>query len=136
DLARETYLDACQAAQIAGHLAHGATLDEVCRAARDLPPPPHPPRPADLLLDGLTRLVIDGPAAAAPVLRRATSAFAAPEVPVAQRLRWGWMTPMAGASLWDYRGYSLVEGPVKLAREVGALDRLPMLLNQVADAAV
>jgi DNA-binding CsgD family transcriptional regulator len=136
DLARETYLDACQAAQIAGHLAHGVTLDEVCRAARDLPPPPHPPRPADLLLDGLTRLVIDGPAAAAPVLRRATSAFAAPEVPVAQRLRWGWMTPMAGASLWDYGGYSLVEGPVKLAREVGALDRLPMLLNQVADAAV
>ena len=43
---------------------------------------------------------------------------------------------MAGASLWDYQGYSLVEGPVRLARTVGALDRLPMLLNQLADAAV
>jgi DNA-binding CsgD family transcriptional regulator len=46
------------------------------------------------------------------------------------------MAPMAGASLWDYQGYSLVEGPVRLAREVGALDSLPMLLNQMADAAV
>jgi DNA-binding CsgD family transcriptional regulator len=135
-LARETYLDACQAAQIAGHLAHDVNLDEVCRAARSLPPPPHPPRPPDLLLDGLTLLVIDGPAAAGPVLRRATNAFAAPGVPVAQRLRWGWLTPMAGASLWDYQGYSLVEGPVMAAREAGALDRLPMLLNQLADAAV
>ena len=136
DLARETYLDAYQAAQIAGHLASSGDLDEVSRAARSLPPPPHPPRPADLLLDGLTLLVTDGPAAAAPVLRQATSALADPEVPVAQRLRWSWMAPMAGASLWDYQGYNLVEGPVQLAREVGALDRLPMLLNQTADAAV
>jgi DNA-binding CsgD family transcriptional regulator len=43
---------------------------------------------------------------------------------------------MAGATLWDYEGYSLIEGPVQLAREVGALDRLPMLLNQLATAAV
>ena len=41
------------------------------------------------------------------------------------------MAPMAGASLWDYQGYSLVEAPVELARAVGALDRLPMLLNHV-----
>jgi len=135
-LARETYLDAYQAAQIAGHLAAGGDLAEVSRAARSLPPPPQPPRPADLLLDGLTLLVTDGPTVAAPVLRAAVSAFAGPDVPVAQRLRWGWMAPMAGASLWDYQGYSLVEAPARLAREMGALDRLPMLLNQLADAAV
>ena len=136
DLARETYLDAYQAAQIAGHLAGDIGLDEVSRAARSLPPPAHPARPADLLLDGLTLLVTDGPAAATPVLRQATSALADREVPVAQRLRWSWMAPMAGASLWDYQGYSLVDEPVQLARETGALDRLPMLLNQLADAAV
>jgi DNA-binding CsgD family transcriptional regulator len=136
DLAREIYLDAYQAAQIAGHLAAGGDLEEVSRAARDLPRPPHPPRPADLLLDGLTLLVTDGPAIAAPMLRQATSAFAGPDVPVAQRLRWSWMAPMAGVALWDYRGYSLVEQPVQVAREVGALDRLPMLLNQLATAAV
>jgi hypothetical protein len=88
DMARETYLDAYQAAQITGHLARDGNLDEVSRAARSLPPPAHPPRPADLLLDGLTLLVTDGPAAAAPVLRQAASAFTGPEVPVAQRLRW------------------------------------------------
>jgi DNA-binding CsgD family transcriptional regulator len=136
DLARETYLDAYQAAQIAGHLAGGGDLDEVSRAARSLPPPPHPPRPADLLLDGLTLLVTDGPADAAPVLRQATSAFADPDVGVTDQLRWSWMAPMMGDALWDYQGFSLVERPVQLAREVGALDRLPMLLNQLATAAV
>jgi DNA-binding CsgD family transcriptional regulator len=135
-LARETYLDAWQAAMSAGHLAVGGDLLEVSRAARAMPPPPHPARPADLLLDGLTLLVTDGPAAAGPVLRQATSAFASADVPVAQRLRWSWMAPMAGAALWDYQGYNLIEEPVQIAREVGALDRLPMLLNQLATAAV
>ena len=37
DLARDTYLDAYQAAQIAGHLAGGGDLDVVSRAAQSLP---------------------------------------------------------------------------------------------------
>ena len=94
-LARETYLDAWQAALFAGHLAGGGDLQEVSRAARALPPPEAPPRAADLLLDGLALLVTDGPAAAAPVLRQAISAFADPDVPVAERLRWSWMAPAA-----------------------------------------
>ena len=89
-----------------------------------------------MLLDGLALLVTDGPAAAAPVLQQATHAFAGPEVPVAERLRWGRMAPISGASLWDDEGYSLVERSAQLAREVGALDQLPMLLNQLASAAV
>jgi DNA-binding CsgD family transcriptional regulator len=136
DLARETYLDAWQAAQIAGHLASGGDSEEVSRAARVLPLPKHPARPADLLLDGLTLLVTDGPATAAPVLREATRAFADPEVPLAERLRWGRMAAISGAALWDDEGYSLVERSVQLAREVGALDQLPMLLNQLASTAV
>jgi DNA-binding CsgD family transcriptional regulator len=136
DLARETYLDALQAAHIAGHLAGGGDLDEVSRAARALPPPKRPPRPADLLLDGLALLVTDGPAAAAPVLRQATSAFAGPDVPAADWLRWGRIAPVVSTALWDDAGLSLLERPVQLAREVGALDRLPMLLNQLASAAV
>ena len=76
DLARETYLDAWEAAMFAGHLAVGGDLLEVSRAARAMPALPRQPRPADLLLDGLALLVTDGQAAAAPVLRQATSVLA------------------------------------------------------------
>ena len=71
DLARETYLTAWSAASLAGHLEGGGDLLEVSRAARALPPPADPPRLVDLVLDGLARLVTDGPAAAAPTLRQA-----------------------------------------------------------------
>jgi len=77
-----------------------------------------------------------GPAAAAPVLRQATSAFAGPDVPAAERLRWGRIAPVVSTALWDDAGLSLLERLVQLAREIGALDRLPMLLNQLASAAV
>ena len=134
DLARETYLDAWQAAHIAGHLAGGGDLDEVSRAARALPPPKKPPRLADLLLDALAQLVTDGPAAAAPLLQEVLSAFGRPDVPTADQLRWGWMTPGAGNSLWDDEGNRLLERPVQVARGIGSFDRLPMLLNQLAAA--
>ena len=136
DLARETYLDAWQAAHTAGHLAGGGDLDEVSRAARALPPPKKPPRLADLLLDGLAQLVTDGPAAAAPLLHEVLSAFGRPDVPTVDQLRWGWMTPGAGNSLWDDEGNRLVERPVQVARGIGSFDRLPMLLNQLAAATV
>ena len=135
-LARETYLDAWQAALFAGHLAGGGDLEEVSRAARALPPPERPPRVADLLLDGLASLVTDGPAAAAPVLRQAISAFADPDVPVAERLRWSWWAPVASLPLWDDEGYRLIMPPLQFARNVGALDQLPMLLNVLAVATV
>ena len=136
DLARETYLEAWRAAQIAGHPAGGGDLLAVSRAARAMPAPRRSPGPAGLLLDGLSLLVTDGPAAAAPVLRQAERAFAGPDVSVSEQLRLGWMAPVVGAALWDDDGYSLIERPVQLARDTGGLDRLPMLLNQLASAAV
>jgi DNA-binding CsgD family transcriptional regulator len=132
-LARETYLDAWQAALFAGHLA-GGDLEEVSHAARALPPPERSPRVADLLLDGLAVLVTDGPAVAAPALRRAISAFADPGIPVADRLRWSWWAQVASLSLWDDEGYHLIVPPLQFARDVGALDQLPMLLNVLAVA--
>src|SRR4029077_1258092 len=133
-LARETYLDAWQAALFAGHLAGGGDLEEVSRAARALSRPERPPRVADLLLDGLALLVTDGPAAAAPVLRQAISAFADPDIPVTERLRWSWWAPVASLPLWDGEGYRLIVPPLQLARNAGALDQLPMLLNVLAVA--
>jgi DNA-binding CsgD family transcriptional regulator len=135
DLARETYLDAYQAARFAGHLAGAGNVLEVSRAAQGLPPPAHPPRPGDLLLDGLGLLVTDGPGAAAPALRRATRAFASADVPAAEALWWGWLASAAGYALWDH-DWDLTARQVQLAREVGALGQLPILLSPMAMDAV
>ena len=75
DLARETYLSAWMAALYAGRPAGPVGLLEVSRAARTLPPLANPPRPVDLILDGLAQLVTDGPSTAARKLRQAARAF-------------------------------------------------------------
>jgi DNA-binding CsgD family transcriptional regulator len=134
-LAGETYLDAWQAAMFAGHLAVGGDLLEVSRAARALPLPGRPPRPADLLLDGLALLVTDGPAAA-PVLRQATSAFASADIPAEKIFRWGWMARVADEALWDDEGWRLTMRHIQLARDAGALGQLPFLLGVLALDAV
>src|SRR5215831_14878452 len=132
DLARQTYVDAWQAAFFAGHLAGAGDLLEVSRAARALPSPAHPPRLVDLVLDGFARLVTDGPAAAAPVLRQATSAFASPDIPEDELLRWSWVATVADEALWEDKGWRVTVRQVQLARDVGALDQLSFLLNYLA----
>ena len=132
DLARETYVDAWQAAFFAGYLAGAGDLLEVSRAARVLPPPAHPPRPVDLVLDGFALLVTDGPTAAAPVLRQATSAFASPDIAEEEILRWGFIATVADEALWDDEGWRVTVRQVQLARDAGALDQLSFLLNRMA----
>ena len=136
DLARETYVNAWQAAFFAGHLASAGRLFEVSRAARLLPAPAHPPRPVDLVLDGFALLVTDGPAAAAARLRQATSAFASPDIPQEEILRWGFVATVADEALWDDEGWRVTVRQVQLARDVGALDQLSFLLNRMAVEAV
>jgi len=132
DLARETYVDAWQAAFFAGHLAGTGDLLEVSRAARALPPRAHPPRLVDVVLDGFALLVVGGPVAAAPVLRQATSAIARPGIPEEELLRWGFVATVADEALWDDEGWRVTVRQVQLARDVGALDQLSFLLNRMA----
>src|SRR5580698_3494900 len=130
DLARETYLDAWHAAMFAGHLAGADDLAEVSRAARAVPAPAHPPRLIDLLLDGLALMVTDGPAVAAPVLRRAAAAFTSADTPVEERLRWTWLAQVPASYLWDFDSVlAITDGASRLAREAGALDQLPIDLQ-------
>jgi DNA-binding CsgD family transcriptional regulator/tetratricopeptide (TPR) repeat protein len=136
DLARETYLDAWLAALYAGHLAVGGDLEEISRAARAMPASPRPPQPAALLLDGLALLVIDGPVAAAPALRQATSAFAEADIPPEKVFRWGRTARIIYQALWEGEGWRLTMRHVQLARDAGALDQLPFLLVVLAVAAV
>ena len=136
DLARQTYVDAWQAGVFAGYLAGAGDLLEVSRAAQALPPPAHPPRPVDLLLDGLALHGHRRAAAAAPVLRQATTAFARADIPVQESLQWGWLVRVADQSMWGEDGRRLTVRQVQLARDVGALDQLPILLNMMAMDAV
>jgi len=131
ELARETYLDAWGAALFAGRLASAGSLVEVSRAARSARRPRRPLRPSDLLLDGLSTFVTEGHAAAAPLLRRATAAFAdeaSDEAsPVQENFRWGWMTTIPPNILWDEDGWHATSARhLREARDTGALARLPI----------
>jgi DNA-binding CsgD family transcriptional regulator len=135
-LARETYLNAWGAAVFAGRPAGAGDLLDVCRAARAAPRPGDPPRPADLLLDGLALVGTDGRAAAAPVLRQAAVAFTSADTPVEERLRWAWLATTASVYLWDFDSYRVISARVtQLARDVGALDQLPIDLQAEATGA-
>ncbi len=131
ELARETYLDAWGAALFAGRLASAGSLVEVSRAAKSAPRPTRPLRPSDLLLDGLSTFVTEGHAAAAPLLRRATAAFAdeaSDEAsPGQENFRWGWMTTIPPNILWDEDSWHAISARhLKEARDTGALARLPI----------
>jgi DNA-binding CsgD family transcriptional regulator len=136
DLARETYLTAWMAALFAGRLAGAGDLFEVSRAARALPPnKTRPPRSVDLVLDGLALMVTDGPAAAAPTLRQAVNAFTGPDITPQQELRWGWLAQGAASALWDDDAWrAMLARQLRLAREAGALERLPLLLGALGTA--
>ena len=135
DLARETYLLAWGAAGLAEDLAARNVLREICRAVRSLPPPPDPPRPRDLLLDGLALLIVEGHAAAAPTLQRATAALS--EMPVQDILRWGWLAIGASAAVWDHDGWNASSArQVQVLRDAGALAALPVHLTYLGMATV
>jgi DNA-binding CsgD family transcriptional regulator len=137
-LARETYLDAFGAAIYAGRLNgdHGGRA--VAEAARTAPPAPEPPRPVDLLVDGLATRFTDGYAAGVPPLRRALSAFrreaARREDDVVRSTwQWVWQAYIVAADLWDDETWhELATRAVWLAREAGALSVLPIFLESRA----
>src|SRR5207302_2453993 len=99
-------------------------LLEVSRAARALPPRAEDSRTVDLVLDGLSLLVTDGPAAAAPTLRRTAAAFAGPDISVDEVLQWGWLAQAAASALWDDHAWrEMLARQVRLAHDAGALDQ-------------
>jgi DNA-binding CsgD family transcriptional regulator len=133
DLARDTYLSAWMAAAYAGQLAGAGDIQEVSRAARALAPTEQSPRPLDLLLDGLALLAIDGPGPAAPALRQAASAFASADAPAQELLQFGLLAHAAANVLWDEDCWrTILVRLVRLARDVGALDQLPIDLPGLA----
>jgi DNA-binding CsgD family transcriptional regulator len=128
ELARESYLYAWGAAAFVERPGAGPLL-AVCRAARALPPATEPTRPADLLLDGLSLLITESRAAAAPALRRAADAFARDDVPIADCLGSGWLATVASFAIWDDDATRAVcARQIALVRRDGALEGLPLYL--------
>jgi hypothetical protein len=121
DLARETYLEAWGAALFAGELTTAGALFDAASAALELPPP-EVPRASDLLRDALATVTLKGRSAAAPLLRRASAAFAAPDGPVEENFRWGWLATVPANLLWDEQAWDTINArQLALARGAGAL---------------
>ncbi|MGW0763524.1 helix-turn-helix transcriptional regulator [Streptomyces sp. NPDC002814] len=128
-LARETFLEVISAAMFAGPVAGGGGEYEAARAARSAPAA-HPPRPADLLLDGLAARIVEGHAVGAPTLKLALSAFRGPDLSQEEGLRWLWLAGVTAAGLWDDEAWALMAARhLELTREVGQVSALPLALT-------
>jgi DNA-binding CsgD family transcriptional regulator len=129
-LARETYLEALTAALLPGRLGSRGSVLETARAARAAPPPAQSSRVADLLLDGLARLITDGLDAGTPALRGAVDAFRSGDASREEGLKWLWIGCGAAALLWDDEAWDVLSARfVQLARDAGALTALPLALT-------
>jgi len=119
-LSREIYLQAIEETMHAGRLGPDDGLRNAAQAARSAPPAPQPPRPVDLLLDGMvTRFTTGGPAGAL-ALQRALAAFrdqADSPVPAAAMC--------SALGMWDDETWGLLaERTAEADRQSGALAEL------------
>src|SRR6202453_4255710 len=108
--ARETYLEALEAAMFAGHLGRPGGLREAAPAARAAPPGPGPPRAVDVLLDAVALRVTRGHSAAAPTLTRAFELLVGLDADVGEARRWLWLAAgragtIIARELWDFESW-------------------------------
>jgi DNA-binding CsgD family transcriptional regulator len=123
---RDTLLEALIAAFYSGTRARGEAL----AVARDVGSASRDPTIADLILDGYTALLTDGPAAGLPLHQQAVDALLEPDVPVDEEIRWLGLGMFAAAERFDLEAWhALANRWVALCRERGALMTLPLALD-------
>jgi DNA-binding CsgD family transcriptional regulator len=133
DRARTTYLEALEAARFADALARGADVVDVSKAALAFPAPRRPPRPTDLLLQGMATLPIDGHAAAVPILKAALSAFREETALPPEESRWLSFACRGAWDVWDEESWRLLATrELRRARDAGALTAMPLLLSSLS----
>ncbi|HTP18382.1 MAG TPA: LuxR C-terminal-related transcriptional regulator [Solirubrobacteraceae bacterium] len=131
--ARETHLEAIASAMFAGRLGGTPDVRDAAEAAKAAPAAQHPPRPIDLLLDGLATRFTEGYAAGLPPLRVALGAFSHVEGLTARDVRWLWLACRLAQDLWDDElWHELATRGVRVARDTGALTLLPGMSNFLA----
>jgi DNA-binding CsgD family transcriptional regulator len=130
--ARDAYLDAMRAVLFAGRFAKDTDLWDVAVAARGVVWP-EMPRVPDLLLRAFASLIVDGYAAGAPLAQEAVAALRDDECADAADLGSLVLGAQLAATLWDEAAYDdLTQRQVRLARETGALEVLPIALTNRA----
>ncbi|GAA0907168.1 LuxR family transcriptional regulator [Pseudonocardia zijingensis] len=132
-LARETYMEALQAAWFAAHLATGPDVHDLSAAARAALAPDGSQSSSDLLLQGLVVRYTDGYPAGAPLLKRALEVVLDEDPSADIGLRWHWFASITSMDLWEYAAFdALTSRFVETARASGALAPLPMALTHRA----
>jgi DNA-binding CsgD family transcriptional regulator len=131
-LARQAYREAFWVA-LASDRKPGSGMLETAEAARAARRGSGPPRPGDLLLDGLATLVTQGYAAGAPLLRQALDAFRETKVSLDEGLGWLPLACRLCGAVWDDQSWSVLSARlIELARGSGALSVLPAALESGA----
>jgi DNA-binding CsgD family transcriptional regulator len=111
DLARDSYLEAIEAAVDLGRVGRGIGLREIAEAARARARSEESrARPADLLLDGLVLLITAGHGVAAPALRAAINA-----IREGDDSRWLALAAVAALEIWDNDGLHDLAAKIELA---------------------
>lgn len=127
--ARDTYLDAFDAAIFAGRESSGGGVAGVAEVVRSAPAGPQPPRPTDLLLDALATRFAESYGAAAQPLRAAVKAVAATDDD-GRNGRALWLAWRVAPDLWDDElWHELADRAVRHARDAGRLSVLPIALT-------
>ncbi len=138
ELARQTYLEALEAAMWVGDLDIPGSVMEVGTPARSAPPAPSPPRVVDVLLDAFALRFTEGYTVAAPTLKRALELLLAQNVANDKVGRSLWLTggragAMIAPELWDFESWlALATRQAQFARDSGALVHLQFALNLLA----
>nr|WP_221381542.1 LuxR family transcriptional regulator [Actinoplanes polyasparticus] len=135
ELAREAFVEAIEATFHAGRFAPVHYLREVAVAAERAAPLTTSSRPVDLLLAGLSIRFTRGYEASVPSLQQALESLVNNDSRSDDDVdgRWVWLACHVAAMLWDDEAmYVLATRAVRLAREAGALARLPSALNALA----
>jgi len=129
--ARQSLLEAFDAALFVGWSASRAVLAKIARAARDIPATGgSEASAADLLLDGFAVRAAAGYPAAVPLLRRAIAMLCADDLSPQEGLRGLRLGCVAADELFDDQAqHELAIRWVQLARDQGALTALPVALN-------